>query len=190
MSVQWLPDGDSVIVSGNESLGIVTRDEDEWTICHEDKISHSKIITSVFAISEEIITTCSAEDSTIKIWRLNQDGCECLKELKLEAPPISILYDNKTKCLVMMDKSLNLGVLQKDFDKKSEEAPAALTVEEKAQSQILDEAGLNDDFDLEDVELNDEDMEALGDDVEIVSKKSSKQEEHKPEVHEPAQPSQ
>jgi WD40 repeat protein len=132
MSVQWLPDGDSVIVSGNTSLGIVTRDEDdgEWSICHEDKISHSKIITSVFAISEELITTCSGDDSTVKIWRLNQDGCECLKEIKLEAPPISILYDNKTKCLVMMDKSLNLGVMQKDFDSKSEEVPAA--VDEKA----------------------------------------------------------
>ena len=56
MSVQWLPDGDSVLVSGNKSLGIVTKDEDDsWDICHEDEISHTKIITSVFAISEEII---------------------------------------------------------------------------------------------------------------------------------------
>lgn len=174
MSVQWLPDGDSVLVSGNKSLGIVTKDEDDsWDICHEDKISHTKIITSVFAISEEIITTCSGEDGIVKIWRLNQDGCECLKEIKLEAPPISILYDNKTKCLAIMDKSLNLGLLQKDFESKAEEAPAA--VEEKAQSQILNEAGLNDDdFDFEDVDLGDEDMEVLGDDVEIQDKKSSK----------------
>ena len=108
MSVQWLPDGDSVLVSGNKSLGIVTKDEDDsWDICHEDKISHTKIITSVFAISEEIITTCSGEDGIVKIWRLNQDGCECLKEIKLESPPISILYDNKTKCLAIMDRQVS-----------------------------------------------------------------------------------
>jgi hypothetical protein len=45
----------------------------------------------------------------------------------------------------------------------------------------LDEAGLNDDFDLEDVDLDDEDMAVLGDDVEIVSKISTtKKEEVKP----------
>ena len=135
MSIQWLPDGETVIVSGNTSLGIVTRQEDEaeeWSICHEDKISHSNTITSVFAISEEIITTCSGDDGIVKIWRLNQDGCECLKEIKLEAPPISILYDNKTKCLAMMDKSLNLGVMHKDFDLQSEEVAEAPVVDEKA----------------------------------------------------------
>ena len=40
MSVQWLPEGESVIVSGNKSLGIVCKLEEDgdWALCHEDKI--------------------------------------------------------------------------------------------------------------------------------------------------------
>ena len=45
----------------------------------------------------------------------------------------------------------------------------------------------DDDFDLENVDLGDEDMEALGDEIEIISKKNSNV-DAKSEVHEPVQP--
>lgn len=121
MSIQWLPDGESIIVSGNSSLGIISKHEDDqWFISHEDKISHTNIITSVLAISEQILITCSGDDGIIKIWRLSQDGCECLKEIKMDLPPISIIYDNQSKCLAVMDTSLNLGIFHKDFDSDEE----------------------------------------------------------------------
>jgi len=116
--VQWLPDGETIIVSGNKCIGFVQKgeeDETEWAFSLEERVAHDNVISSLFAISEEILVTHSYDDSLIRIWLINADGFSCLNEIKLKKPAVSMEYDNRTKCLAVMDSDHQIGIFKRDF---------------------------------------------------------------------------
>ena len=90
---------------------------------YEERVSHSQEINFVYAISDEVLVTHSQSDCVLKIWRLNQDCCKTLYDIKLKKPAISIVYDNQSKQLAIMDNECNIGFLKRDFE-HSEEAAA------------------------------------------------------------------
>ena len=83
MDVQWLEDGESIIVTGNSFCGFVQISEDDLDleVNHQDMIAHNKEITSIVKINEEVMATYSAGDKFMKIWRINADGVSCLNEI-------------------------------------------------------------------------------------------------------------
>ena len=83
LDVQWLEDGESIIVTGNSFCGFVQISEDDLDleVNHQDMIAHNKEITSIVKINEEVMATYSAGDKFMKIWRINADGVSCLNEI-------------------------------------------------------------------------------------------------------------
>ena len=41
--------------------------------------------------------------------------------MKLNSPAISMMYDNRTKCLAIMDKECKIGIFRKNFSGEPEE---------------------------------------------------------------------
>ena len=120
--VQWLqgtaPGGETIIVSGNNCIGFVQRGEageTDWDFSLEERVAHDKVISSLFCVSEEVLVTHSYDDSLIRIWRINEEGFSCLNEIKLKKPAISMEYDNRTKCLAVMDSDHQIGIFKRDF---------------------------------------------------------------------------
>ena len=120
--VQWLQGTaqgqETIIVSGNTCIGAVQRGEEdgtEWALSLEERVAHDNVISSLFAISEEVLVTHSYDDSLIRIWRINEEGFSCLSEIKLKKPAISMEYDNRTKCLAVMDVDHQIGIFKRDF---------------------------------------------------------------------------
>ena len=72
-----------MIVSGNQYCGFIQIDEDELDVevNHQDVIAHSKEITSLVKINEEVMATYSNEDKMVKVWRINGEGVTCLNEV-------------------------------------------------------------------------------------------------------------
>lgn len=59
-SLQWLPSDEDLLLSGNNELSVISRNEEgEWTMVSEKAVSHSRPISSLFAISDEILLTYS-----------------------------------------------------------------------------------------------------------------------------------
>lgn len=117
LEVHWI-DADTIIVPGQLTLGCVSMDDEEgneWSLNHNEAVSHQKELSTLFAISDSILVTHSQEDCVLKIWEIGDDGAECLYEIKLKNPVISMLYDNRTKCLAVMDKECKIGVFKRDF---------------------------------------------------------------------------
>jgi hypothetical protein len=112
-----------MIVSGNQYCGFIQIDEDELDVevNHQDVIAHSKEITSLVKINEEVMATYSNEDKMVKVWRINGEGVTCLNEVQLKHKAISIQYDNMTKTLAVMDTECNIGIFQKDYSGEEEQ---------------------------------------------------------------------
>ena len=98
LQMQWLSD-ETLLIPGQNCLGFLSKDEDDetvWEPCYEERVQHPKLITSVIKLSNEVLITYSKEDSLLKIWRLNEEGCSCIYEMQYEKPLVSICYDEKT----------------------------------------------------------------------------------------------
>ena len=86
LEFQWLDDGETILIPGKNHLVFIQKDEDndnEWNIIEEERINHTQEISYVKSISNEILMTYSCSDMIIKIWKLDDEGCECLNEFKL-----------------------------------------------------------------------------------------------------------
>lgn len=84
-------------------------------------IFHDKEITGILKISDEIMATHSSEDKVVKIWCINDEGCNCLHEFKIKNPVMAMEYDNHSKCLAIMDTECKIGLFKRDFSKGAEE---------------------------------------------------------------------
>lgn len=136
-------------------MGIVSKGETdtEWDLDHQEMISHDKEITGILKINDEIMATHSSEDKSLKIWCINEEGCECLYSFKTSV--LSMEYDNHSKTLAIMDSDLKLGLFKRDFSKKEEEEsemPVKQAVAEEKVSEINME-------DFEMINLEDDDIE-------------------------------
>lgn len=122
MNISWL-ESESILVSGNKLMGVVTKGETEkdWELDHQEMISHDREITGILKISDEIMATHSSEDKVIKIWCINEEGCNCLHEFKIKNPVMAMEYDNHTKCLAIMDTECKIALFKRDFTKGAEE---------------------------------------------------------------------
>ena len=122
MNISWL-ESESILVSGNKLMGVVAQGETEkdWELDHQEMISHDKEITDILKISDEIMVTHSSEDKVIKIWCINEEGCNCLHEFKIKNPVMAMEYDNHTKCLAFMDTECKIALFKRDFTKGAEE---------------------------------------------------------------------
>lgn len=146
LEMQWLSE-ETLLVPGKTSLGFLQKDEDDekvWEACYEERVSHATEITTVMKISNEVLISYSQDDSVLKVWRLNDDGCACLYEFKFQNPIISIKYDNQSKTLACMDCECRIGVFQKDLIGAQPLDSATAKAEEEA-----------DEIDLENVDLDD-----------------------------------
>jgi WD40 repeat protein len=76
---QWLNE-DTILIPGSKSLGFLSKDEDNekvWEICHEEQVQHDHEITTIFSLSNEVLISYSQEDSTLKVWLMNEEGAKC-----------------------------------------------------------------------------------------------------------------
>jgi len=145
LECQWLQDGETILVPGKNSIGFIQKDDEtnEWSITHEESISHNSEITGVMSISNEVLVTYSESDKHAKIWCLNDEGCKMLDDVKLKTPVISMAYDMQSKTLAFMDTECSISFIQKDFETGT--MPAA--------QQVADE--VSDDIDLDNIEMDD-----------------------------------
>jgi WD40 repeat protein len=122
MELSWL-ESESILVSGNTTMGIIMQGDSEkdWSLDYQEAIFHAKDITSIMKINDEVMVTHSCEDHVTKIWCINEEGCECLHELKTKNAAMAMEYDNHSKCLAFMDTECNLGLFKRDFSKKEED---------------------------------------------------------------------
>jgi hypothetical protein len=84
LEVQWLSE-DTLLIPGKASLGFLQKDADDekvWEASYEERVSHATEITTVMKISSEVLISYSQEDSVLKVWRLGDEGCSCLYEMK------------------------------------------------------------------------------------------------------------
>ena len=154
LEMQWLQDGETILIPGKTTLGVVHCDENgDWDIQYEERVKHNKEINIVMAISDEILVTHSQVDSMLKIWHLNEDGCKTLFEFQLKKPAISVVYDNVSKQLAVMDNECCIGFFKKDFESGEEPKP--------------------DEEEIEDIDLENLDMEDLEEEEEQSQKTKS-----------------
>lgn len=174
LDVQWLPDGETILAAGKESLGFVQKSEEddaEWSITHEESVSHSAPITQILAFSEEILLTHCAAEKSIKIWRFGEEGCDAIWQFKVAKELKQIKYDKDSKTLALLDSDLNIAVVQGDFTKTLEE----IQEEEKAkmEKKIAEEF---EDIDLANFEMpDDEEPVNSGKNEAILSEAKSKE---------------
>jgi hypothetical protein len=105
-------------------LAFVQKDEDDenqWNLTLEERVCHDHVISSLFAITDEVLVTHSYDDSVIKVWRLNDEGFNCLTNIKLKSPALTMTYDKGIKCLAVMDSECKIGVYHKDYIGSNEE---------------------------------------------------------------------
>ena len=114
-------------------------------------------MSSLFAISDQILVTHSQEDRVLRIWEIGDEGAECLHQLKLQNPVISMLYDNRTKCLAVMDKECKIGVFQRDFSGEApvENAEAQVSKVEEQEEVAPDDQEIEDALDSDNFEMDD-----------------------------------
>lgn len=105
-------------------MGFVAKGESEteWELEFQEMISHEHEITGILKINDEVMATHSSEDKVVKIWCINEEGCECLNEFKIKNPVMAMEYDNHSKCLAIMDTECRIGLFKKDFSKGAVEA--------------------------------------------------------------------
>ena len=142
---------------------------------HQDVIAHSKEITSLVKINEEVMATYSNEDKMVKVWRINGEGVTCLNEVQLKHKAISIQYDNMTKTLAVMDTECNIGIFQKDYSGEGEQIVQEEKVEVAQIEKTMEKEKTVEKVESEDDEIDYEnfDMDALEDDEEEEDKKSA-----------------
>lgn len=120
-------------------------------------IEHDKEITGILKINDEIMATFSSEDKVIKIWCINEEGCNCLHEIKINNHIMAMEYDNHTKCLAVMDTECKIAIFKRDFTKGAEEQIEEKVSENKSEDKISD---INMD-DYENIELDDGEEEEI-----------------------------
>jgi len=118
MEMQWLVDGETLLVPGKNVINILQFDEEEgtWDRISEDKIFHASEISTLFSISNEVLVTYSDGDKVIKIWKMDDTGCSCQQEFKLKNNAIALRYDSTAKCLAVMYKDCKIGFIKRDFE--------------------------------------------------------------------------
>lgn len=79
-----------------------------------------------------------------------------------------MLYDNRTKCLAVMDKECKIGVFKKDFSGKAadEKSQAEVSNAEQAFEVAPDDQEIGDALDSDNFEMNDLEDIDLGDEQE------------------------
>jgi hypothetical protein len=154
LKFQWLEDGETILIPGEKHLVFVQKDDEtnQWGKIEEEKISHKTEITSILSISNEILMTYSNQDQPVKIWKLDDEGCNCLHEKRLEAKALSFKYDNETMTLAIFDEKCHISVVQWDFatDKAVPQQSKSLNGESEIDL---------DDFEMADLDLQDEEQE-------------------------------
>lgn len=68
------------------------------------------------SISNEILMTYSQQDQILKIWKLDEEGCTCQREVKLKNKATSFQYDADSKTLAVFDDKCHISVAQWDFE--------------------------------------------------------------------------
>ncbi len=63
--ISWTPDGSALLVSGENTLGVVSRDS--WELHYSKDFGHKKPITCVSWLTETVLATAGL-DKIIKIW--------------------------------------------------------------------------------------------------------------------------
>lgn len=65
MEVTWSPDGSYILVSGEPTLGMVTRDS--WEITYSKDFGHKKAISCIVWLTDNVFATAGL-DKVVKIW--------------------------------------------------------------------------------------------------------------------------
>lgn len=65
LEVAWNPDGSTLFVSGETTLGIIKRGS--WELTYSKDVGHKKEITCVSWLTDDIFVTAGL-DKVIKIW--------------------------------------------------------------------------------------------------------------------------
>lgn len=122
MEFEWVGDGSEemflILVPGQKHLNVIVKDDEDdksWEVQEEDRVSHDHEITFIKSISNEILLTYSSVDTTLKVWRLNENECTNMFTIKLKLPAIAIQYDINSKMLVVMDNECKLSYLHQDL---------------------------------------------------------------------------
>jgi WD40 repeat protein len=63
--INWTPDGGALLVSGENQLGVISRDS--WDINYSKDFGHKKPITCITWLCDTVLAT-SGLDKIIKIW--------------------------------------------------------------------------------------------------------------------------
>lgn len=128
-------------------------DETSWNLNMNESISHNTEISSLLAISDQILVTHSQEDCVLKIWEIGSEGADCLFQFKLDLPLISMMYDHSIKCLAVMDKQCRIALFKKDFISADEQSQAEAEVKVHApDDEEIADALNSDDFEMDDLE--------------------------------------
>lgn len=114
-SITWLPSNEDMLVSGDKSLGVVSKNEEgEWSLSLQELVCHENSISALLAISEEILFTYSMDDKLMKIWRFGDD-CQCIWTFRHSVEITSMCYSENN--LAFQDFKGSICVLQGDFTK-------------------------------------------------------------------------
>lgn len=160
LEVQWLSE-ETLLIPGKKELGFLQKDENDekvWESCYEERVAHASEISTVMKLSNEILVSYSQADSNLKVWRLSDEECSCLYNMKFENPLIAIRYDNQSKTLACMDNECKIGVLSKDLVDGAQE-----------ETEEADEIDVND-LDLAELADEEEEIQPSKDDEIIESK--------------------
>ena len=63
--ISWTPDGGALLVSGENTLGVISRES--WELNYSKDFGHKKAITCISWLTENVLAT-SGFDKIIKIW--------------------------------------------------------------------------------------------------------------------------
>ena len=77
LEMQWLVDGETLLIPGQNMINILNfnNEEDTWDRSDVEQVFHSHPISSLLSISNEVLLTYSDSDKVMKIWRMDEEGC-------------------------------------------------------------------------------------------------------------------
>jgi hypothetical protein len=109
-------------VSGKETLQIIQMDSEDdriWHVSSEDSIKHNCPITSILALSEEVLVTYSDGDRCVKMWQFVDQGCKLLKQTNLDESITQLKYHPQSDLIFTMDTKARIGYCEGGVSQKT-----------------------------------------------------------------------
>ena len=127
MTVQWLPESQTLLVGGNKLLALATMDESnesEWELIFEENIPMEEDISYINCFSDDILLCFSSKNKEGVIWRMNEEGGAKIGSFTSPNPLVSFAYHKDTQTLALMDNEGKIGLHYQNYSGKEDHQEA------------------------------------------------------------------